>query len=249
VERPKRNSTRRRSSFAFCAIFFVACLIAAALEAQSGKLASDGVYTSAQAERGKFVVQSQCSRCHGDDLAGIEGPALVGAAFMSKWEVQTLDRLFRKIRETMPAETPRAISDNEKLDALAYLLRENGFVAGAEELPLDDDALASIQFRQSAGGRPRDGSVVEVIGCLGRSADNEWVLNSASEPRPTTLESTTAAATAPLGTQVVRLMSVFPNPSSHEGHKMQARGLLVSSPAGDRVNVLTLEMLASTCEH
>ena len=62
-----------------------------------------GVYTAAQAEtRGRTVVEAHCSECHHDDLSGGEGPALVGSSFMVKWEMQSVERLFHKIRDTMP---------------------------------------------------------------------------------------------------------------------------------------------------
>ena len=61
-----------------------------------------GVYTTAQAERGRAVVETHCSECHHEDLSGGEGPALVGPTFMLKWEMQSVERLFHKIRDTMP---------------------------------------------------------------------------------------------------------------------------------------------------
>ena len=61
-----------------------------------------GVYTAAQAERGRSVVAAHCGECHHEDLSGGEGPALVGSSFMVKWEMQSVERLFHKIRDTMP---------------------------------------------------------------------------------------------------------------------------------------------------
>ena len=40
-----------------------------------------GVYSEAQAARGKEVFTSTCIRCHGPDLAGVTGPALKGDRF------------------------------------------------------------------------------------------------------------------------------------------------------------------------
>jgi mono/diheme cytochrome c family protein len=90
----------------------------------------NGVYTSAQAERGKAVVQSHCSECHHDDLSGGEGPALAGSTFMIKWETHTIERLFHKIRDTMPSVGNTDVSDQEKLDSVAFILQQNGFPAG-----------------------------------------------------------------------------------------------------------------------
>lgn len=51
-----------------------------------------------------------------------------------------------------------------------------------------------------------------------------------------------------MGTGTLRLLNVFPDPSAHKGHKMEATGLLVRDAAGSGVNVLSLDMLASSCQ-
>ena len=69
-----------------------------------GKKIWDGVYTEAQATRGKPAFETSCGRCHNNELVGSErGPALKGDGFFSHWENDTLDKLFTKIRDTMPA--------------------------------------------------------------------------------------------------------------------------------------------------
>ena len=93
-----------------------------------------GVYTTAQAERGRAVVEAHCGECHQDDLSGGEGPALVGPTFMLKWEMNSVERLFHKIRDTMPEAGSSDVSDVEKLETVAYILQQNGFPAGATEL-------------------------------------------------------------------------------------------------------------------
>jgi hypothetical protein len=40
---------------------------------------------------------------------------------------------------------------------------------------------------------------------------------------------------------------VFPNPAAHKGHTVRAKGFLIRQDAGDRINVVTLEMLDSRC--
>ena len=42
----------------------------------------DGVYSAAQAERGRAVYEARCSRCHGNDLNGVSGSALAGEGFV-----------------------------------------------------------------------------------------------------------------------------------------------------------------------
>jgi S-disulfanyl-L-cysteine oxidoreductase SoxD len=208
-----------------------------------------GVYSAAQAARGRIVIESQCSSCHGDDLTGLEGPALVGNAFMVKWEQGNMANLFRKIRDTMPTGAVTSVSEDEKIDAVAYLLQQNGFAEGAAELTKDIDALARIPMSRTSGPAAlRTGSLVQVVGCLSQGEGNAWMLTRATEPQP--------AAAAPAqnspdgdapGSGTVGLLSVFPDPSAHKGHKMKAGGLLVKDAAGISVNVISLEMISSSC--
>ena len=44
-----------------------------------------GVYSAAQAERGKTSFNSSCLRCHGDKLQGNTAPALSGDRFFTTW--------------------------------------------------------------------------------------------------------------------------------------------------------------------
>ena len=69
----------------------------------------DGVYTSAQAARGKEPFERSCARCHNVELAGSQrGPALKGAVFWSKYDNEGLSSLFMFIRDTMPQDGPRS---------------------------------------------------------------------------------------------------------------------------------------------
>jgi len=221
--------------------------LAAGLSVYAQRSASEGAYTAAQAERGKTLVETHCTSCHGDRLSGNEGPALVGNSFLQKWEGESLVRLFQKVRDSMPLDDVKSVSDDEKVDVVAYLLQANGLPAGSAELPHDPTQLATIQLPASSSGRPRDGSIVEVVGCLAHGSGSDWLLRTATEPRSTKLDAPKAPSTAQLGSREVTLLSVFPSPTAHEGHKMQARGLLISSPSGDRVNVLSLEVLQESC--
>src|SRR6476660_7506785 len=98
-------------------------------DAQSLLSVWDGVYTAAQAERGKQVYVGHCARCHGDDLANSRNP-LSGDRFAEQWESRTRADLFRRIRETMPAGQVAAVEDLQKLDAMVYVMQQNGFPEG-----------------------------------------------------------------------------------------------------------------------
>ena len=49
---------------------------------------------------------------------------------MLKWELNSVERLFHKIRDTMPEAGSSDVSDVEKLETVAYILQQNGFPAG-----------------------------------------------------------------------------------------------------------------------
>ena len=114
---------------------------------------ADGIYTSAQAGLGEQVYQTECASCHGSNLRGSEGGgALLGAAFLNKWNGRPLLELFDFIRTSMPPTQPGKLSEENYARALAYLLQENGFSSGSRSLPVASRKLAAIDFVKPAPG-------------------------------------------------------------------------------------------------
>src|SRR5438552_13812140 len=72
----------------------------------------DGVYTAAQATRGKAQYDSKCGSCHGADLSGRIGQALKGDVFLRGWNGYPLGSLFGRIKATMPEDAPSSLSDD-----------------------------------------------------------------------------------------------------------------------------------------
>lgn len=109
-----------------------------------------GVYTADQAQRGKSGYEGVCARCHGVPLTGSQGngPTLKGAAFLAHWDRDTLGSLYVKIRDTMPQGGPGTLTDEVKLQILAYILQQNGFPEGKSDLPGDVNALEEIGIQQ-----------------------------------------------------------------------------------------------------
>jgi len=220
-------------------------------DAQSTSSVWDGVYTAAQVDRGKAAYGRHCSRCHGDDPANSRNP-LSGDRFAEHWESRTLADLFHRIRDTMPPGEASTVGAADKLDALAYLLQQNGFPEGRAELPSDGDALATIQITGKGGPIPvRTGTVVRTAGCLELHDDREWALTNATEPQRAALgtpSQTSSRLDSPQGgSRTVVLLNPFPSPTAHRGHRMAATGFLVRRAEGDAVNVVSLEMLAPSC--
>lgn len=205
-----------------------------------------GVFTAEQADRGKAVIAAHCARCHGGDRA------LSGDIFMLHWEGKTAGRLLRKMKETMPPAQVSAVSDREKLDALAFILQLNGLPAGEGELKDDPALLESLNIVPHDGPRPmRTGMVAEVVGCVTKGPDASWLLTNATEPAPTALDSSESdrqrAAETPLGGQTFRLLYLSPSPEAHIGKKAVVQGLLIRNPSGDGLNVITLTPLGTDC--
>jgi hypothetical protein len=172
---------------------------------------------------------------------------------MRHWEGRSVERLFRKVRDTMPPGDEGTLTDGDTLDAIAYVLQQNGFPEGATELAADRAVLENIRIAGQAGATlARSGSLVQLIGCLAREASAGWRLIETTEPQPTTLDAQPRAESradgAPTrGTGTARLLNAFPDPSPHEGHTMQATGFLIRDADGDRINVVKLEMVDSRC--
>ena len=212
-----------------------------------------GVYTTAQAERGRAVVEAHCGECHQDDLTGGEGPALVGSTFMLKWEMNSVERLFHKIRDTMPEAGNTDVSDVEKLDTVAYILQQNGFPAGSTELTEAGGALAELRMIPRGGpSPPRSGALVQAVGCLREVKPNTWALTGSTDPKVTTREPLTAAdreslSTAAPGNQTIELLSVYPRPDALMNNTVLAKGLFIKTASAIRINVTSLELMHLQC--
>jgi mono/diheme cytochrome c family protein len=215
----------------------------------------DGVFTTAQAERGKTnFLSGRCGGCHQLDLSGDRGPALKGDDFLAHWENGSLNSLFDKIKETMPPNGANEVTDDAKADIVAYLLQSNGFPAGKAELRAEAETLGIIDIvRKGQTTTIPNFSLVQVVGCLTQGANNAWALTSTSDPALTRDEEATAAAlkaaeTKALGAQTFQLVSVVPfKPDAHKGHKMEARGLLYRDQTDARLNLTSLQMLGASC--
>jgi mono/diheme cytochrome c family protein len=116
-------------------------------DAAKARTVWDGVYSEAQAARGKERYAKECSSCHLADLSGSDmAPPLNGEAFIVQWERRSVNDLFSSIRETMPQGTPGQLSGQAYAEIVAYLLQANAFPAGSEELAREADLLKTIQI-------------------------------------------------------------------------------------------------------
>lgn len=137
-----------RATRVWTGLAWAACLVVAPLVAQSAPTARDGVFTAAQARRGKAAYAVFCASCHADDLAGTNSgdsgaPPLKHDRFMKG---STVGSMYAKIRRTMPQDAPGTLAEADVLDIVAFLLESNGYPAGPRELPSLPSELDRIRI-------------------------------------------------------------------------------------------------------
>ncbi len=102
--------------------------------AMSAADAAPQLFTAAQVHAGQIQYGEACAGCHGADLRGITGPALIGQAFAKPADRYTLALIFNTIWQGTPAGAPDSLSKTEYVNITAYILSRNGFNAGTEML-------------------------------------------------------------------------------------------------------------------
>lgn len=124
--------------------FIVATATGATPVASQTQSVADGVYTADQATRGAAVARL-CTACHGDNLEGTRtAPSLAGTDFRTRWSGKTVGDLYDKIKRWMPADDPGALTVQETVDVIAFVLRTDNLPAGDTELGVDVDRLKQI---------------------------------------------------------------------------------------------------------
>jgi mono/diheme cytochrome c family protein len=103
-----------------------------ALAASSSAPAAPQIFTKSQVKAGQQVFLAHCAVCHGYQLQGKIGPALKGPAFADVWLTgkQNADSLFYVISTQMPFNAPGSLKTSQYLEALSYILSQNGLVPG-----------------------------------------------------------------------------------------------------------------------
>jgi S-disulfanyl-L-cysteine oxidoreductase SoxD len=227
----------------------VALLCAAASVLLAQERIWEGVYTEAQATRGREAYLKSCTNCHNLDLAGsVRGPALKGDRFMSTWQNGSVANLYRKIRDFMPATYPDSVAEDVKIDVLAYLLKENSFPAGKAELRLDEKDLEEIQITQKGSSGVPNFTLVQVFGCLEGGSETKWKLTHATEPVAIKEDAPRGKAPQRFGAATFLLVSAGQfNPESHRRQQMEARGLLYRDASGARLNLTSFERNGVPC--
>lgn len=138
----------------------------------------DGVYTSAQAQRGGRTYSRICAECH--EGGEPDADPLFGPEFIDRWREAPLEFLYGFYSHEMPADDPGTLGTPVYQDVMAYLLQENGYPAGSKEIKAEQ--MAAIQLVGPDGPAPLPpSSLVKLVGCLQQDGSN-WQLMQATMP-------------------------------------------------------------------
>jgi mono/diheme cytochrome c family protein len=120
---------------------------------------AEAFYTEAQAHRGRVVFNRNCAFCHGMD-ASRSTPEDLKRPLPSTFAGHFIERivnglvvypnvfaLYSKL-QSMPVWNPRTINPQQRVDVIAYILQANGLPSGAEEIPVDTDAMRLMMLNE-----------------------------------------------------------------------------------------------------
>jgi mono/diheme cytochrome c family protein len=105
----------------------------------------DGIFSAAQAERGRAAFLWNCMECH-----ELEEYTAAGA-YLEEMEGETIWEIFEFIWSEMPEDNPATLDPERYADILAYILSVYGLPSGGEDLPVDKGTLEEIRVE---GPRP-----------------------------------------------------------------------------------------------
>ena len=148
----------------------IAIALAASISTHAGQTAArQSVFSAKQAETGRLDVQKNsfgaCTDCHTPTLSGRSGnsdevpplntltedyqklirgnggkvPALVGPSFRTRWVAKSTKDLSHEFLERFGN-----VSEETRLNIIAYILQENGAVSGTQPLTMTTD----VEFRK-----------------------------------------------------------------------------------------------------
>ncbi len=109
------------------------------------------LYTEEQATKGATAYYQNCAMCHGPALdgqsGGYSGPALKGADFADPSYNFHVDEIFNFVAKLMPAATPGSLPPDQDVTIMAFILKQNGYPAGAQELTYADAQKSRVPLR------------------------------------------------------------------------------------------------------
>jgi S-disulfanyl-L-cysteine oxidoreductase SoxD len=135
----------------FLAVAGFSLVTAATVQAAAqGREQRPPAFTQAQVQRGQSIYQKNCQDCHGSTLDNGEfgGAPLKGSYFRQHWGSGDVSALFGYVNTLMPPDRPGQLSPQSYADLTAFLLSNNGYVPGTEELTPDQDAQRKMTLKK-----------------------------------------------------------------------------------------------------
>jgi S-disulfanyl-L-cysteine oxidoreductase SoxD len=138
------DSAQGKRSVNRCATWIAAVLVGVfstgGMLVPASARAADGAYTEAQARSGERAYAEHCASCHGVKLEGKGSiPALSGSDFIQRCvdNGHSVDDILFIMRSFMPYNEPGKLSKQQYAEIMAYMLKVNGYAAGAKALSAD----------------------------------------------------------------------------------------------------------------
>ena len=127
--------------FRFSAAVLAACLpvalgaVVVSASAIAETTLKDGVYTQAQADKGKTSYEANCKSCHAPEFYREQ---------LRNWNQVPLIEFYDLVSATMPGDRPGALELQDYTDAMAHIFSLLGYPAGDKVLNQDDGSMEKI---------------------------------------------------------------------------------------------------------
>ncbi|QWT19855.1 c-type cytochrome [Bacillus sp. NP157] len=118
--------------------------------AKKDTAAAPALYTTAQADSGATKYSDNCAQCHGPTLEGRAGPALKGPHFANPQANFHVGDIFTIVSQNMPATQPASLPQDDYVEIMAFLLRENGYPPGSTKLTFDEAKQSKVPLTSNA---------------------------------------------------------------------------------------------------
>ena len=98
-----------------------------------------GLFSQAQANRGRDQFRSMCTECH-------TSGEFSDQTFKVKWARRSVGDLYEFIHTAMPDDAPGILTEAQAIDLTTYILEMNGFEPGSRQMQPDQAALDAISL-------------------------------------------------------------------------------------------------------
>lgn len=138
------GESRERSTVVLAVVVLMGCASSSVTPRHPASTAvSNGVYSAAQAQRGREAFTEVCRECHASS-------EFRGRDFEFTWRRRTAWDFYRELRRTMPEDFPGALAPQTYVDVIAYVLELNDYAPGGVELVPNEESLRRVPLGPGA---------------------------------------------------------------------------------------------------